>query len=390
MKITTCTINVGNGEGNRNLVLDVLWFVDVFIILDCPTNSRGEYLEHENHNYELVSSVKEGDVEVYIRRSMVGWLTIESHNKEGVIMKYEEENTGKTKRIGAIYVRPLRETDIVDKRMKEMENCDLIIGDLNARNPIWGGKAGDDGINAYGRRLQQWMKDNNRKVAETKELTFRQKTVIDITIYKDEDKPPNRQLTDKCGLEHMGQIIRIKAEKPDDVTKDRIDWKKVDWGKVEEDLKKIRTREEEGWEDVKGIMESLPKQRGWKGNTKWWTKELEQMAKDTRKMRRVKTKGWETTRKVFRNMMINKRYEKMKMELGSMKDPDIFRAIKQLEGRRAIPPITMPNGQKIFEHNQISDMIAEQLNPSENIYEKQEDECDIDISDEEIEYGIRT
>ena len=44
MKITTCTINVGNGEGNRNLVLDVLWFVDIFFILDCPTDNRGEYV----------------------------------------------------------------------------------------------------------------------------------------------------------------------------------------------------------------------------------------------------------------------------------------------------------------------------------------------------------
>ena len=212
--------------------------------MDCPVNSRGEYVKHENHNYELVSSVKDGDVEVYIRRSMVGWLTMESHEKEGVIMKYQEEKTNETKRIGVVYIRPLRETRIVEERMKGMENCDLIIGDLNARNPIWGGKAGDNGTNAYGRKLQQWMIDNNRKVAETKELTFRQKTVIDITIYKEKDEPPNRQLTDKCGLEHMGQIIRIRAERPENVKKEQIAWKKVDWEKVEEELKDVRSEKD--------------------------------------------------------------------------------------------------------------------------------------------------
>ena len=79
MKITICTINVGNGEGNRNIVLDLLWFVDVFLILDCPTNRRGEYVEHENGNYELISSVREGDIEVYVRKELMGWFVIESH-----------------------------------------------------------------------------------------------------------------------------------------------------------------------------------------------------------------------------------------------------------------------------------------------------------------------
>ena len=87
MKVTTCTINVGSGEGNTNMVFEVLWFVDVFIILDCPVNGRGEYLEHENKEFELVSSTENRDVAVYIRVSMVGWFTVESHEKRGVILK---------------------------------------------------------------------------------------------------------------------------------------------------------------------------------------------------------------------------------------------------------------------------------------------------------------
>ena len=79
MKITTTMMNVGTGEGNWNLVFEVLWFVEVFIILNFRTNDGGEYVENENHEYEIVLSVKIEVVEVYIRAGMVGWITIESH-----------------------------------------------------------------------------------------------------------------------------------------------------------------------------------------------------------------------------------------------------------------------------------------------------------------------
>ena len=390
MKVTTSTINVGNGEGNRNMVLDVLGFVDVFFILDRPVNNRGEYVDHENSEYELVSSVDNGDVEVYIRTRMVGWFTIESHEKEGVIMRYEEEKTKELKRIGVLYIRPLSEVKEVEKRMDEMIICDLILGDLNARNPIWGKEAGDEGYNAYGRKLQQWITKNNRKVATNKMKTFRQTSVLDIAIYKEGEYAPKRSLTDKCGLEHMGQIVKIMVEKPNNLKRENVAWKKVDWDKMEKDLKDIEIEKDGGWKNLTMIMEKLPKTRGKRNECSWWTKELEQMAKDSKKMRREGNKDWKLARKVFRNMMIKKRYEKMKEELGSMKDPMIFRAIKQLEGRRAIPPITKANGQKAFEHEEISDLIAEQLNPNDELMKEDENECEIDITEDEIDYGIKT
>ena len=71
MKITLCTINVGNGERNRNIALDLLWLVDVFVILDCPIDGRVAYVEHENWNYELISSIRDGDIEVYVRKELM-------------------------------------------------------------------------------------------------------------------------------------------------------------------------------------------------------------------------------------------------------------------------------------------------------------------------------
>ena len=310
--ITTCTINVGNGEGNKNIVLDLLRFVDVFFILDCLTNNRGEYVEHENHEYDLVSSMENGDVEVYIRTSMVGWFTIESHKKESVIMRYKEEGTGKIRRIGAVYIRPLRETTDVENRMEELTVCDSIIGDLNARNPIWGKEANDEGTNAYGRKLQQWINKENRVVAKNKEKTFRQISVPEIAIYKRGEEVPKRQLTDKCALEHVGQLIRFKVEIPNNLKKKNVAWKKVDWKVMKEDLKKTEVGKNGGWENLKGIMEKLPKSKERRRECSWWTDEIERMAKDARKMRREGNEGWKIARKVFRNTMITKRYEKMK------------------------------------------------------------------------------
>ena len=312
MKITTCTINVGKGEGNRNMALDVLGFVDVFFILDCPVDSRGNYVEHENRKYEMVSTVENGDVEVYIRSSIVGWFTIESHKKESVIMRYEEEDTKKIKRIGGVYLRPLKEVQVMEERMKELTSCDLIIGDLNARNPIWGKDARDKTTNSYGRRLQRCIKEENRSVAKNTELTFRQTTVLDIAIYKKDEETPRRSITDKCGFEHVGQIVRVKAEKPKNLKNEGVAWKKVDWKGLESSLKEMELNEDGGWKNLKKILEELPKARDWKNKNGWWTVELERMAKDARKMRREGNEGWKTARSVLRNEMFKRRYESMK------------------------------------------------------------------------------
>ena len=55
----------------------------------------------------------------------------------------------------------------------------------------------------------------------------------------------------------------------------------------------------------------------------------------------------------------------MKTKLGDMKDQEIFRAIKQLEGKRVIPPIRKEDNTEAFEHEEISDLIAKQLYLSE-------------------------
>ena len=61
--------------------------------------------------------------------------------------------TGLTKRLGVLYIRPLKEAREVEKIRKEMEKCHLILEDLDVRNHLWGEEAGDNNMNACGRKL---------------------------------------------------------------------------------------------------------------------------------------------------------------------------------------------------------------------------------------------
>ena len=112
-------------------------------------------MEHENWNYEWISSVRDGDIEVYARKELTGWLTIASHEQSSVVLTYEEEKTKKKRKIGSLYVRPLREVGWFEQNLDMSKGCDMIIGDLNARHASWGTESGNTTTNAYGRKLKR-------------------------------------------------------------------------------------------------------------------------------------------------------------------------------------------------------------------------------------------
>jgi len=72
MRVVVCTINVVGGEGNRNIVIDVLFFVDIFIFVDGPVRKDREFVDHENVRYELISFVKGRGVKVFVKKGLVG------------------------------------------------------------------------------------------------------------------------------------------------------------------------------------------------------------------------------------------------------------------------------------------------------------------------------
>jgi len=50
------------------------------------------------------------------------------------------------------------------------------------------------------------------------------------------------QLIDKTGLEHCGQMTRINLEVPNNMSITNVAWKKVNWKKMEKDLKELDIR----------------------------------------------------------------------------------------------------------------------------------------------------
>ena len=77
------------------------------------------------------------------------------------------------------------------------------------------------------------------------------------------------ELTDKCGLEHMGQMLRINAKEPKNTKLTNVNWKKVDWKKTEEDMKEKRIENDRGWIVLKNIIKGMPKVKNGKSNSRW-------------------------------------------------------------------------------------------------------------------------
>jgi len=100
-------------------------------------------------------------------------------------------------------------------------------------------------------------------------------------------------------------------------------------------------------------------------------------------MRRKGNKDWKLVRKVFRNRLINTRYKHMKEILSKKKDKDIFKIVKCLEGRRAIPPMMTEEGIKVFQQEQIGQLIAVQLQPEERM-DCERDTVDVKMTKEEL------
>ena len=73
MRVNICTINVGGGIGNRNVAMDVYYFVDM------PVTRSGDCVDAENGCFDLFSFVEGSGVEVYVRKSLVGWVNLVDH-----------------------------------------------------------------------------------------------------------------------------------------------------------------------------------------------------------------------------------------------------------------------------------------------------------------------
>jgi len=236
------------------------------------------------------------------------------------------------------------------------------------------------------------MDNKNFEVVQHEKVTFRTISTINLMMFRKGRKQPRVQLIDKTSLEHCGQMTRMNLEEANNMSTVNMAWKKVNWKKMEEDLKKLEVgpgRRDKTWDEMTRIIKSFPTGKGPRGRNDWWTDELERMNKDIKVMRRKGDKDWKLVRKVFRNRLINTRYEYMKEILSKEKDKDIFKIVKCPEGRRVIPPMIMENSMKVFQHEQIGQLIAEQLQPGEGMnFERST--VDVQMTKEELKIALDT
>lgn len=267
-----------------------------------PVTRGGDCVDAENGCFELFSFVEGSGVEVYVRKSLVGWVKLVDHREAYVVLEMRRE-AGQTVKVGGAYIRPNRDLVVVDEWLMGLERCDIVMGDFNARDLLWGEEGGDMTTNQYGPRLRKWMILHNYKHSARKKPTFRDISVIDLTMAKDQAIAST--IMDKTGLEHSGQMIKLRISAESNVELRRIAYRRVDWNKLTDDLGGIGGTGEEMWKEMRQVVDRLPKAGVARGKCTWWTEKLERMAKDVKCLRRRGKKDmWKVARAVFRNTVI--------------------------------------------------------------------------------------
>ena len=128
--------------------------------------------------------------------------------------------------VGSVYIRPNRDLIVVDEWLEGLERCDIVRGDFNARDLLWGKEGGDMVTNQYGPRIWRWMILHDNTHCARKKLTFGDKLIIDLTLAK--EKSIESLVMDITGLEHSGQMIKLQVSADGNVESPKIAYRKVD------------------------------------------------------------------------------------------------------------------------------------------------------------------
>ena len=298
-----------------------------------------------------------------------------------------KKESGMAVMVGGVYIRPNRDLKVVDKWLEGLERCDIVMGDFNARDLLWGKEGGDMVTNQYGPRVRRWMILHGYKHSARKKLTFRDISIIDLTLAK--GRSIESVVMDKTGLEHSGQMIKLRISADSNIESPKIAYRKVDWNKLADALGIMEGTGEEMWVEMRRIVDALPKAGVARGKCTWWTEKLERMAKDVKCLRRRGEKEmWKVARAVFRKTVIQARYEWMKERLSKAKDPDIYKMIMTLEARRTVPPLISGDGTKLSNHEEMAECFGSQLNP---VPEGQwtRDEISLDVDEDELGRALK-
>ena len=362
MFINLCVINVGASVGNRAIVCDVFSFVDILFIVDPPVDGLGNYVDGDIGNFVMITGTEKCDVCIYVRRSLQGLVDVSWIDAHGVILNVVAD--GIVRRIAGVYLRPHLRVDELTSILAPYLDCSVIVGDMNARHDRWGYVADVGGHNQQGQTLARLLADMDFMVPTVP--THQGMSVIDLCAFR--WKLRKYRISQRAGLPHAAQILKFVVD-TDRLPKPKPQYTKANWDCIKGDLGDIDPGCDDIWMKARAVVDGIPRKWVGRDHCMWWNDDLERMRDDLRSLRRdsVRSPGrrqdYLLVRKVYRAALAQARYDHMRHVLSTAKDPDIFRYVHAFETSRTLPAMHGDDGTVCTSHGDISELIAEQLNP---------------------------
>src|SRR5207302_589805 len=279
MFITAMALNVGRSRRNRTLALDLFYFVEVVFILEPPVDPDGHHVPIEADGWELFSFVKGSGVEVFVCAQVCGLFDVVGHGGGSARVGYWED--GERRVLAGAYFPPTHTKATYTAWLDEMGVPDTAFGDFNARHRDWDPRA--DTYNSPGKWLRDWYVSRSLNMVPTTQPTFRDVSMIDLCLHK----APylKHRYMDLAGCEHVAQLIKFRADTPEDLVRRRPAWKKADWEEVGKQLDTLGTMKDgQLWEELRKVVDALPRASVGRGRCEWWTPDLERMRKDVNRL----------------------------------------------------------------------------------------------------------
>ena len=175
------------------------------------------------------------------------------------------------------------------------------------------------------------------------------------------------QYSGKCGLEHPAILLRMSCDIPECVKRRKPLWKRVDQTAQGRDIPGLCQLPDEAlWSGIRKIIRELPRSRYPTHSCAFWNNKLKRMRRDVRRLRSGccnpdGRERYNLVRKVYRCMLMRRKTEHCSDMLAKAQDPEIFRLLNQGESDRTLLEMRNPEGEILWEHARIADLIAEQL-----------------------------
>jgi len=248
------------------------------------------------------------------------------------------------------------------------------MGDFNAKHDEWNPTPRSGNIHisdCHSLWLSGFCDRNGLRVHPPEGCTFRNISAIDLFIGRSTTRV---SYDGKAGLEHVAVIARLEVDEPTDMVRRRPAWKRVSASDCDDILTHVDSgRDEEMWAWLRSGVDALPRSGKSVGRCPFWNPDLQRIRSDLNRMRRIKRRlpvtsdDYNVVRRVYRAMLLRSRQEFVRDTIEKAGDPAIFRLARQLESRRTLPSMMDSDGRIVSRHADISDLVAAQLRPGEEL-----------------------